>query len=532
MESDRPAPAKPVSPRAKSSTPGNLRTPPAYKLCDQISEGLIYLSVVFAPWAFGTTSEPETWILDAMCLLLGGALATKWLIRWRTGYRPSRWSDPEPGRRGRIAAWTTRFLGMFTVAILFYCVLSALNARATIDPGRGSFRYNPKYIPWLPHSYDYPNTWVYTLHYLSFACLFWSVRDWLLGKTSRERRFFLADPPGAVSAEVRQSLKANSEGDSRVPGEMPDRFRRLLWVLCINGSLLALESILQRLSGTPKLLWLRLPVWNTDESGQFGPYAYRSNAAQYFNLIWPLCLGFWSILRKESRLRVGPGHRVGGSAHVILLPCSILLMAAPIISTSRGGALVALGGISLAICVLLLANMRSGRAIRVGIMAWFLMVIGFSGYLGWDRLQLRLTQMVEDDSMSGRKEIYENSREILKEHQTYGVGPGAFATVYKFYRKPGQVWHAWVHDDWLELRLTFGMVGFSLILGAFLLVCSRWFASAGILVPWEFTALCYVGILGCLAHAKYDFPLQVHSIAHCLLLCCSILCVTRKHGRA
>ena len=36
--------------------------------------------------------------------------------------------------------------------------------------------------------------------------------------------------------------------------------------------------------------WLREPLWNKSADAQFGPYAYRSNAAQYFNLVWPVAL--------------------------------------------------------------------------------------------------------------------------------------------------------------------------------------------------------------------------------------------------
>lgn len=517
-------------PQRRGGSDASTRTPESYKICDRVTEVVIYLSVVFGPWAFGTTKSPETWILNSMGYVLGLLLMAKWVIRWRLDYKPARWSDPSNRTLTRIALNSTRLTALATIAILLYCVLSALNARASIDPDKGVFIYNTHSLSWLPHSYDFPATWVYFLHYLGFAFTFWAVRDWLLGKTSRERRFFVAEPPGAISSQVQESIRANSEGDSRAPGELPDRLRRLLWVICISGSALALEAILQRLSGTSKLLWLVVPHWNKDEAGQFGPYAYRSNGAQYLNLVWPVCLGFWSLLRKENRLHVGLRNRVGGSAHVVLLPCAVLLMAAPIISTSRGGALIAGGGIIAAVAILLSANTRSGKWIRLGILVWLTSGILMAGYLGWDRLQMRFHDLIQDDSMSGRTEIFENSRRIFEDHKVFGVGPGAYSTVYKFYRKPGQVWHAWVHDDWLEFRITFGWVGFSLILLAFLGVCSRWVASNGILVPWEFMALTYVAVFGCLAHGKFDFPLQVHSIAHLTVILCALLFCIRRHG--
>ncbi len=517
-------------PSRRSPTGAQLRTPVSYKICDHVTEGVLYFSILFAPWAFGTTKAPATWILDIAGLVLGALLVGKWVLRWRLGYSPSRWLDSQGGGRAAVAQKVTWFMAFLTLTLLLYCVLAALNARASIDLVTGRFVYNPHAILWLPHSYDYPATWRSTVHYLSMACFLWAARDWLLGRTSRERRFVLADPVGTVSPSVRESLKASSEGDSRVPGELPDRLRRILWVICINASVLALEAILQRLSGTGKLLWLVQPYWNTTEDSQFGPYAYRSNAAQYLNLAWPLCLGFWSLLRRENRLRVGLRSRVGGSAHVVLLPCAVLTMAAPIISTSRGGALIAGVGIVSAIAVLLAANVRSARWVRAGIMIWFLAVLSLSGYLGWQRLNLRLHEMVQDDSMSGRVEIYENSRRMLQDHKVLGIGPGAFATVYKFYRKPGQVWQAWVHDDWLEFAITFGVVGFCFIVLGLVGIATRWLASDGIHVPWDFMALLYLSLLGCLFHAKFDFPFQVHSIIHLFTLNAAILFCIRRHG--
>jgi hypothetical protein len=49
-------------------------------------------------------------------------------------------------------------------------------------------------------------------------------------------------------------------------------------LLAINGALLGVEGIVQRLEGSGKLLFLIQPQVNRSET-QFGPYAYRANAA-------------------------------------------------------------------------------------------------------------------------------------------------------------------------------------------------------------------------------------------------------------
>jgi len=286
---------------------------------------------------------------------------------------------------------------------------------------------------------------------------------------------------------------------------------------------------LQRLDNSNRLLWLVQPRINTEADSQFGPYAYRSSAAQYFNLVWPLCLGLWWVLRHQVKNSLRSAARVGSSAHAMLLPGAVVMAACPIIATSRGGAIVAAVGMALAFSVLLLASSRGHWGGRLGLIALFAAMIGFAGYLGWEKLEERL-RYVFTDEMSGRVEIYENSRKIVKDLPVYGTGPGTFASMYHLYRaNPQQVWQGYLHDDWLETRVTFGAVGLSLILLALSLAFARGFATGGIVVPTPFVALVWLALAGCLFHARYDFPLQVHSILSLFLTLCAILfCCSRK----
>lgn len=240
----------------------------------------------------------------------------------------------------------------------------------------------PNYIPWLPHSYHAPATWFAFWQYLGMACAFWALRDWLLRRTTRETPG-RADPaePGPIV----------DDPGSRFAGRiLPTRLRRLLWVLCLNGTLLALEGMLQRLDGTNKLLWLVEPRFTKSPETQFGPFAYRSNAAQYLNLIWPVCLGFWWVLRQEAISRWGAGAKIGSSPHILLLPCAVLAAAGPVVSTSRGGALITFALIPLTGLLLLFSDRR--HQTRGG---WFLfpalgVAVAVGGTLGWPALKKRL----------------------------------------------------------------------------------------------------------------------------------------------
>ncbi|MBM3834738.1 MAG: O-antigen ligase family protein [Verrucomicrobia bacterium] len=553
-------------------------TPKAYKVCDGLTEALIYFLAVFTPWAFGTTQDWSIWTANAGGYLLGCLLVAKWVIRWRTGYVPSRWGEREgedqgpktndQGREGRdreqedgtrgegdgpeglgegpktrdqrpgtggqrTVKWTTWALAALTVFILLYSLIGALNPRATYYEADRRFDYHDNYIVWLPHSYDPASTWQAFWNYLALAFFFWASRDWLLGKTSRERKH-----------DHRSHEPTSRTGVSPVPDHpappdrrdalshhfrIPNRLQRLLWVLCLSGGLLAIEGILQRLSGTGKLLWLIRPRFNQTADAQFGPYAYRSNAATYFNLVWPVCVGFWLVLRRSSIVARRAGARVGGGSYVLLLPCAVLMAAAPIISTARGGALVALGNILAVSAVLFVATRREGSIIRASMLSLFIIIPLFAGYLGWKQLAERLENMFVDD-LSKRTEIYANSRTIAEEFPALGTGPGSFGTIYRLYKEAGQQWEAYLHDDWLETRITFGWIGFGVICLMLILVLARWFVpGGGIPMRWDFLLFTWLALAGCLAHAKLDFPFQIYSLQFLFLLLCSMLfCLSRR----
>ena len=203
-----------------------------YKACETATEGLLYLMVLFSPWAFGTTQPWAIRTMDVAGYILGLLLALKLWVRWHRGYRPPRWGrrakttdhgplttdhcgtkaetkkqkaemdhgptgpclGPQPGhrfvvrrhkyrRRRRGWEWrATAGLAVLAAAILGYCLVSDLNASATYEPQTLSFVNHQHVIKWLPHSLDSASTWSVFWDYLAVACAFFALRDWLLGK--------------------------------------------------------------------------------------------------------------------------------------------------------------------------------------------------------------------------------------------------------------------------------------------------------------------------------------------------------------
>jgi hypothetical protein len=478
-----------------------------YSLCDGLSEFIIYFLVIFSPWAFGTTQPWSIWTVNTAGYALGLLLAVKFALRWAKGYRPPRWNVCAP-------KFVRGFLAVLTLLLLTYCLVSAVNARASYRDDTLTFDYH-ECITWLPHSFDAAATWSAFWRYLGLACAIWAIIDWLPGKTNAEQRARLSEPA--------------SPAPEGMP-VLPARLRRLLWVLAINGALLGTEGILQRAADSPRLLFLVLPRIHQTAVTQFGPYAYRSNAAQYFNLLWPVCLGFWWMLKLTR------GGR--SKAHHWVLVCATVMAACPLISASRAGALVTIGIAASALVILLVTHFlfaghrKDNRRVRgkalLPLTLFFCASLGFGLTLGWPTLAPRLEQL--DDGFEGRRLMYESARPMAEDFPFYGTGPGTFETASYLYPRPDIFWPPQLHNDWLETRITFGYVGCALLGLALCTIAVRWFLCGGIHGGRRFVALVWLAIGGCLAHARFDFPFQVHSILLLFLVLCAIL-FTLSKGR-
>ena len=480
-----------------------------YRICDDLSGLLIFPMLVFGPWAFGTTDSWSIWIMNIAGYALGILLFAKIFIRKSKGYTALRWenysihSATKTRHRHPLARLLTRSLAGLTLAVLAFCLVSALNARSSYNSDTRLFEYH-RCLAWLPHSLDSHRSWFAFWTYLGLAASFWAVRDWLLGMTPAEER------------AIRNSEFAGHHSSFAITG----RLRQLLWLLCINGALLGMECIVQRASGSSKLLFLIQPLVNPEGESQFGPYHYRSNAAQYFNLLWPVCLGFWWSLLRAGGLRF--------KLHHVLLLCAAIMAACPIISTSREGALVAAGMLVLAVIFLAVFGIPKSSFAMLGFFLVLALALGW--YFGWSSLEPRMEQIGE--GYNYREAMYDAAKPMAADYPIYGTGPGTFATVFQLYLvSPSTYWPEQLHNDWLETRITFGWAGTALLLAALACVALRWFVPGGIRGGRRFVVLIWLALAGCLLEARFDFPFQIHSILFLFLVFCAVLfSVSRRPG--
>ena len=167
---------------------------------------------------------------------------------------------------------------------------------------------------------------------------------------------------------------------------------------------------------------------------------------------------------------------------------------------------------------------------RAGMLSLFVVILVFAGALGWRELSVRLENVFTDE-LSGRTEIYRNSQQLARESGALGTGPATFVSLYQLFQEPKQEWAAYLHDDWLETRITFGWIGFGLAILALVLASTRWFFSSGVYAPSELVAFLWLALGGALVLAKFDFPFQIHSIVFLFLILCAVLsCVGKERS--
>jgi O-antigen ligase len=470
------------------------RTPRLHRWLDAFSGAAILFLVVWAPWALGCTIPWAETVLLAGCFVLGAAWAGKQLVRWRFGYRPARWV--EPSATGR---WAVRGLALLSVMFLLWGAVGVWNAHSDVEltrvgPVFRELEHPP--LAWLPATRDRWASAREVPRFLAYALAFWAIRDWLLGKTRREKHA----PPNCPFPT--------------------QRLRWLLWTLAVSSGLLALVGILHRLDGSNKLLWLVEPYRNQLNEFQFATYPYRANAAQYFNLVWPVILGFWWALHAQNR-RQNPRARFGNEAALALLPLIGLMVAAPIVATSRGGALVLAGMAGLVVVVTSLQR-RVSWGVRAGLGAALVGALVLGWMVGGEAQQKRFATVM-DDNLSGRVEIYRTARNMTHDAGWLGLGADSFKSLNFLYREnPEEKWQGYVHDDWLELRICLGLVGLLLALGLLGGVVAVWGSSVGPGAPGVFAAFTAIAIGGMLLHAKFDFPFQVESLRFLFVTVCAV----------
>jgi tetratricopeptide (TPR) repeat protein/O-antigen ligase len=259
----------------------------------------------------------------------------------------------------------------------------------------------------------------------------------------------------------------------------PRHIQAVCWTIVGTACTMAVLGILQKLSGTDSIYWLRDTGYVNGSF--FGPYINRNHFAGYQTMA--LMLGLGLLLAQPSRALsyvssawrrrvlqcvsfLSPGS--------LLLVCMLALMTGALaLSASRGGVLSFL--LSLPVLALLLRQSRLQWGRQTLLAMTLIAMVGMALWLGLTPLLMRFEQLASDPAMlswAGRVPAFQTAWAISKDFPVLGIGYEAFSVLAPRYQPITEHYLRFVytHNDFLQLLAETGWIGFSLLIGGLGLV--------------------------------------------------------------
>lgn len=310
----------------------------------------------------------------------------------------------------------------------------------------------------------------------------------------------------------------------------PRRLQILVNTLIVVGLCVALVGIFNKLTFNGKILWFRPSDFARDA---FGPFVNRNHFAGFMELILPL------------PLLLVLGRAVERDRWIVYGFSALVMGTAILLSGSRGG-LMALVAQLLFLPILAQyawsqrqQQQRGEIGLRSG--SWWRYVGGTAllvasiviatWWIGAEPITSRLSLADQFNQsrpilQQRRPAIWKSSLNMIQAHAVFGVGAGAYPTVFPHYdASTGYFFVNAAHNDYIQGVAEMGIIGgllglaflYSLarLIKRVLTVNDRWERSAGLAAA--------VGCIGLLAHSLVDFNLQITSNALVFLILVAIL---------
>ena len=403
------------------------------------------------------TEQAVLWLVSAHLIVLPWFLGSMWpkaqftslglaLAGFVVALLPRNYTEEHTGSGSfRLLTWPKLVkFPLFWIGLLFlgYVALQGLNPVWSWQTDGRSFwmKQNPDHNPWLPRGIEAPfarwSPWrmlvIYSAAWLT-VCTLW------IGLTRR------------------RSLQI------------------LLMVLGLNGLLLAIFGIAQRLFGNGKIFWF----FDSPNSSFFASFVYKNHAGAYLLLTLAVTVGLagWFYLRGLRRLeKSNPSGVLAFFATCIAV--SILT------SYARGATLTMLVFLSVCIVGFIIHQVRQPAENRKHVVLIVLVLVfgyflktGFEALRSkeaWDRI--RAGVMREDLSLEAREGATKTALKMLEENWTTGVGAGAFRHLFPIYthRYPknfpeggNRLFWEHAHNDIVQIPIELGAGGMALVLLGF-----------------------------------------------------------------
>jgi O-antigen ligase len=296
--------------------------------------------------------------------------------------------------------------------------------------------------------------------------------------------------------------------------QQEDVRRKLGFVLISFGVAYAFYALAQELTSSGKFFWFYTPRFH---GAIYGSYVNHDHYAGLMEMLVPF------------PLVIAMGRMVRGAKRVLVAFCAVLMATTIVLSGSRGG-MLSLAFELIAFAALTLYQKRNAK-VAFGTFAFCMSILGLLLFMGKGKVLGRLGELGPDI----RFKISQDCVKIFLHRPLLGWGLGTFPTIYPTFRSfYTNLFVNEAHNDYAQLLVETGLVGFGLMLWFVYLLYRRGFPTSR---RWEFKwdgAVSLAALLGCTAlllHSLVDFNLHVPANAAIFYALCG-LAVTRPASQA
>lgn len=420
---------------------------------------LFLVTLVFAPWAYGGTTEAAVAAIDVL-------LATV-LLLWLLGLALERRRPSVP---------LALLIPGLLLCVLGWC--SAFNATAIYDDEFEMFvSLRSGGTAWIPHSVD------------QVVSIAWMIRGTLLLGTV----CFVAD----------LSLRS-------------DWLLRIWHTVALAGFSIAVLGLLQKASGAGAAFWAE-PAWKVETF--FATFYYHANAGAYLNLVFPPIA---ALARRALQKAASPWPTMLWTGAALVTAVAIFSNTSRMSQALGGVMVVVLAFWVIAGVRRLLARTNVITAVVVAaILGWSIYAVAQMSQLdqGARRWQ-NLTANIQNDA---RWTVAKLAIGTVRDAGIYGFGPGTFRVVFPRYTQveAPDIHGGWIylHQDYLQTLVEWGWLGgtlWALIFfggaGVALMALLRSRRRGWYPRQRQFVAVLLLALGTLTIHGLVDFPFQIYSI--------------------
>ena len=281
--------------------------------------------------------------------------------------------------------------------------------------------------------------------------------------------------------------------------------RTFALAIVIFGGLYAFFALVQELTSNGKIFWIHAPRFH---GSIYGSYVNHDHFAGLMEMLTPFPL----VLTM--------GRLLNGGIRILVGFCAVLMATTIFLSGSRAG-MIAFGLEIVLFAALTYAQRRNPR-VAIGSLAVCVLILGFLVFLGKGRILGRLGDL----GPGIRLNITTDCLRMFLHRPMLGWGLGTFPTIYPGFRSfYTNLFVNEAHNDYAQLLVETGLLGFALMLWFVIALCRRGLPTSR---GWEFqwdravSLAAFLGCTGILLHSFVDFNLQIPANAALFYVFCAL----------